>query len=584
MAKKTPQFNSSKAKDKWASLQDSAGHSLTKIVEGKASSSDIQKVSTTLGKLSVVAKTVFDEAVDAAEKTALQVQKAGTIDFKDGLTQFELALNSALQASFKETVAQIKDILQLELLEQTEELIKTLGGRFDDIKVHLPPRDLPTINDLLSNNELIVESLDRDDSEKWNRRSDDLLDRIYHMFNEASPGAKANVPAVREPSASKGYVKGQRHVMNPYELKTIADQGQSIVGTVIDNESDITDVDSTDAVNLSPGIKNAEEVPVAAGVDSSAGLFKRLGALLAGKFSHRDKGPESDVEDTKKEKEKADTWWRSFKGWIGDKWEDKKKKGKDWLKTLMKDLAGVGLLTLLFNPQLWKTLADKIEEYVTWDNIKSAAFAAWNFLKDKTDTVVNWLLDTLGIKHDKHELPAKLTESSQKQLDNMPVADRLAGMGPDQQGIELDSMTPAKRAQAFKDAPQLKAVYDTWTKNKERNGKYQTELGKWWGDVKEGAKDEWSSISTFVGNGFRSKLPSTTSPAAGSSSGTTVNNSTLSIAPGVTGDRQGSSAKPASGASTGGATGSPQVGIGTFGFQSGVDDGLMLMNSSFLGN
>lgn len=574
---KTPQFNSRQAKDKWANLENQAGHSLDKIVQGQASSGDIQRVSRTLAQLSDVARTVFDEAVDVAAKTAKQLQVASNIEIKSELSEFEIALNKSLQPSFQEVIKQIQDIFELDLLEQTEELTKTMGSSFTDLLERLPPKDLPTVNDLLANNELIADEVEKKalkssggtgtsltevSDDIWQVREDNLLDRVYAMFTDVLKNIKIKVT-----------------VGAPRQPANIAEQAQDFVGPPkpahLINSS--ANGDSTTPVSTAAlSATDATVSTVEEGKTREQSLFDRLEQFLD---NQEGGGGGAGSEEDTKEKKKADTWWRSFKDWFGGGVKKAKSSSGNFLKDLMKDLTGVGLLSLIFNPQLWKTLADNIEKYVTWDNIKAAALTSWDWLSKQAHSVVDWVMEKLGLnKPDK----AKVSKEEQARFVNsVPTKDKFSGMGPDTKGAILDNMTPAQREAEFKNDPKLREDYKAWTQKRDQGSKYQTAIGKWWGGVTDSVTN---IFSPSVKGGQRSTVNNVTGGSSSSSANTVAKGPSISITPGVTSSSANPTLTEGQSRSPTQATGSPQLGMDSFGFQSGVDDSLLLMNSSFLGH
>jgi hypothetical protein len=607
MAKKTPQFNSQQAKTKWASLENQAGTSLNRIVEGKATAGDIQKVSSTLSQLSTVAHTVFTEAVDSATKTALAVQKAGQIEVRDGLSEFETALNNALKTSFKETQEQIVDAIELDLLIQTEELTKTVGSSFADLRELLPPKDLPTVDDLLANNELLAEQSGQQLQETAERQSDFMLDSIYSMMKELMSNLKVKIPTNALAPAGGGYAKGRRHVTNPYQLAepTLADQGAALVGPELPGGVAAPSVEEgegiTEALSGTQALKKADMAEEA--VDTQQLERDRMSHILDRMESFLEMGhttPRVDPDkgdDEKKEQKKADTWWRSFKNYAGKK----RDQAKDWTKDLLKSLAGVGLLSLIFDPNLWTTIADNIEQYVTWDNLKKAAVTGWSWLEDKSTGLVDWVLDKLGVGGKGTHPQAKLTPAAQAQFDQLDPQTKLTSVGgPQQQAAYIMSLekTPgdptslSAEGQSMLTAasPETKKAYQAMQYGNEtlvqRVGRGFNMMGSSISNFFTGGSNSSTSNTTVTGGnvGQRSTVAVPNAPAVPGLNSTVVNSS-FSVAPGVALD-PGESVMQTSANTTNtpAAVGAAPMGINSFGIQSSVDDHLLLMNSTILGH
>jgi len=574
MATKKPStFNSVQAKAKWDALENRAGQSITKVVQGTATVSDIKSISATLGQLSNVAGMIFDEAVDAAEKTALQIQKAGKIEIKEGLTAFESALNSALKVSFDEVVKKIQDVFELDLLEQTEKLKGAMGSNFEHLATLLPPKDLPTVNDLLASNELLVETLEQKQENSWQKRADGLLDSLFHMFSDTLRNIKVNPAAT---GAVSTYVKGRRHRINPYELRTIADQGQDMVGTSTDTLEDVSTTTSPMA-QVSMG-KAGEVLPHLP--QTTQALQQNIGdwSDLVGKLNAFLERQEKDATEdpTEKETKKADTWWKSFKEWFGTKKKSAAKGTKDFLgKNWLKGL-GLGLLSMILAPQLWTTLADKFKEYVTWDNIKGTALQAWDEVTDLADKYLTWdnlkkvavstweWIKTLGTDiyswiqgaiSGKSETVNTLVGAAKNDLRKDSGNPKSQGVGPVNVGYEagqktrewliktgtslVNSITGGPRAEAGKTV--LAGPNITLNANRTSN------LNKQVGNI--------TARQTAIRQGNISVTPSITTQTVGNPTAT-----------GAAGGR------PA-------VAGSPPISMNTFGFSSATNDQLLLMNA-----
>lgn len=596
---KTPkppkQFNSIQAKGKWASLENQAGLAMDKIAKGQATTTDIQKVSSTLKQLSSVASTVFNEAVDAAQQTALVVKDAGNLQITEGLTAFEAALNSALQVSFKDTIQQIKDIFELDLLGQTEELTKTIGGSFADLYQRLPPKDLPTTNDLLAANDLLAEQLDKNDKETWLTKADDLVDRMYLLFNDTLRNLKVN-PAVN--SGANKFAKGRRHGMNPYNLgDSLADKAQALVGPVRPNGwgTDVTDVTSTPTTSVNMAPASAEK---ATAVNEAQTKEDKWSSIMEKLDAYLDSRQDSKREDpAEKETKKADSWWKSFKeNFTGGSKKGKKGKGDTSIMKTLADFVGKGLLSMLLVPELWRTVEEKLEsavaaipglaktawtditalydKYVTWDNIKDIAGKVWNFVTEEGGEFLTWVKKLIG------------WDSKKSTLEN---AGDLAKKGADVVGTGVKYIADATGIHTVKDATNV--------------------ASKGWSAIEHGATSLWNGAKSMV-EASNAKPSTSAASSAGSSSTSSTYPTTLNVGVNrnslLTGSRTSSAQTTvmnsgsvnimpsatygvgpaaAGGTTTAqhqGAQGSSKVNATSFGFHSSVDDSLLLMNSGML--
>src|ERR1700737_4926913 len=117
---KTPQFRSDAERKKGTPLQHKAGHSLQQIAQGKATSADFKNVDKTLAGLSNLAKSVFSDAVKAAEAQVATVQKANIKKSKEDQEEFAKSVGEVLKEQMPSLLAQIKDIIEIESLEQDD--------------------------------------------------------------------------------------------------------------------------------------------------------------------------------------------------------------------------------------------------------------------------------------------------------------------------------------------------------------------------------------------------------------------------------------------------------------------------------
>lgn len=434
-------FSSDAEKKKWASLQNKTGLALQNIAKGTASVSDVQAVSNTLSGLNNLAKQTFDTAISAAEVSAKKFQKQYdnlTSDVNEAqLSAYEAALNKALAELAPDLIGQIKDILELDGLEQ-EDRDNVMGARLLDIQSLLPTKagQIVTIDDLLTGNEMLVEDLQQKDEDRWlSERKKDLLDSIAEVFQGTLRDLAAKIKSEREPVRRTPQQQPEQHENNYPRLAAPTSQSMDLVPHVPSQAWDVVDADEAPLLskaksligasrnndeatdvhtidqepNIQPSastlkgdtnitLSKAAEQSVTQAADSQTSLYKQLMDFLDNPDGHKSGGAGSEDSDDKK----ADTWWRSFKNWMGDKFGDdsggkKKKDSSDWLTGL-----GTMLVAMIMDPQLFIGLAKSIHDLMTWENIKEAATASWNFVKESASTVIDWVMDKLGIgkKHD----------------------------------------------------------------------------------------------------------------------------------------------------------------------------------------
>jgi hypothetical protein len=583
---KAPAFQSAAEVKKWNSLEHSAGDSLAKVAQGKATTADVQKISSTLGSMNKLAKGVFDDAVETATQLVEKTQDSNKLKLKEGLTAFETALNEALLKLQPDLVEQIQDIVMLESYEQTEELDKKFSPRFDMLQEMMPAQDLPTVNDLLAAVELIDESIDK------------KLSKLGAHLSNLVASTQRNALATTDK-----FQKGMRHVMNRHELRagqgSILDALTPLAGNTNAEPGAAVFRSMTTALSnpKAPAIEGVTQAKptsdIAEAIKSQTAFFQTFKDFLA-KFGGGNSGSsgagDNDEEDDEKEQKKADTWWRSFKTWIGDKYEKGKKKYQDnegWIKAL-----GLTLLTMATNPQFYATLGKMIQDYLTWDNIKSAAVATWDFIKDSGKGILDWVMDQLGLTHKTKHLDPNA------KVDNFKDGGKALNLAGNAAKAN-DNLTPDQKAQmdamdaSFKDK-NPNATLPVNPAAKDNKASWQSKVSNIsLGGHRLGDLYGYFNKQEFGDSGDSSTTVNNRSTVGGSSTGpssTTNNNQSsvfsstgINISPGVTTNPAGTT-PTATGVSTGidnrPVKGTPQVGIDSYKFTSSIDDSLPLMNST----
>jgi len=622
------QFSSDFERKKWASLQNSAGASLNNIVQGRAQAADFQRVSTVLNGLNSLAAQVFAEAVSAAEvqakKFEAQYQNITYQRDLDTLTAYEKALNEALKSVAPDIVDQLKDVFALELLESNEELTRTIGGRFSDLADMLPPQDLPTTNDVLAANELLVEQLSATDDEKWKVRESSLVEKISDAFGSVlrnfaemakrdrdsrayanpSPMGGGAVPRLGGPSPNwevmdEAPLLSQARTMlgGPRaEIPAIEAFNAPTAGTgTVAGSATLAAGKEGPKIALS---EHAESAITQAASDQS-NLYKQLLAFLtgngaggAGAGGGSGGGQEQSKDD---EEEKADTWWRSFRNMTGDmgkKYKDFKKDNAGWLGSL-----GSALTLMILDPKLFKSFGDMIEKYVTFDNIKKVVVGAWDWVSEQGKSVLDWVMDKLGIGGMAKTVGSKVSSAAHTVADKAKGAanwvEGKLGIGNSKAGAATKGGTSSSGTGVLS-------------------------------SVASGAKNVASGVASAVGSGASALINAKSSTGFASKysgpaphAGGSTNTSTTSVAGStinVGGNRSSITNKPIADAGTQavpanpavmspGATtappgagnsgslpsatntqnikGTPQVGVTSFGFHTGMDDSLNMMNTSY---
>jgi hypothetical protein len=596
-------FNSDQAKSKWQSLQNSAGPSLSAIVQGRGNAADFSRVASVLNTLNGLAAQVFAQAVSAADQQAKKFGAQYENILRDqsakDLTAYEIALNEALATVAPDVIDNVREIIEA----SNDELTRTLGGRFDGLQEMMPPKDLPTTDDLLAANELLAEQLTKglaqEDDVVWERRSDGIVAKVLAGFQSlieqmagSRGGSPSRSPVARAPLAlagPSGFHDLDDDGMDPREAN-LASHALAMISAPASH--DIVDVnDYKEELNhtaaSSGALTNGKESPT---LSLSSGAEKQIQVAAAAQTDLYSKlleflthtGKESEADEEAEEEKKADTWWRSFKNWSKGKSDKVKEFGKEnsgWLGAL-----GSALALAMLNPQIFKYFGDQIEKYLTWDNLKGAVGTAWDWVKDQGTAVIDWVLEKLHIGGTKPQ--AKLTSAAQAQVNAMSPTDQLKGIGgPKTQAAHILSMesTPGDPTTLSDQGKKLLASADPATKKEFESMKYDNESGLQ--RVERGFGMMGASISNAFSSptsATRSSVTSTTNNNAAPT--TAVDATNVTMKPGVTTNPPGVQSAAPGAAGTGDqrpTKGAPQMGSSSFGFQTGISDSLMMMNTPY---
>lgn len=621
-------FQSAQERRKWQSLQNSAGSSFQAIVQGRANAGDYQRVSSILSGLNTLAREVFDRAVSSAETQGKKL--AAQIDHLDAVRSDEAvqrSINAAMAQSLPDVLAQIKDIFTLELLEHNEDLSNTIKTGFTDIKQYLPQTQAEpaTADDVLSAAELVIEQVDKDAGSRWERQEQSLLAKMSQVFKtaimEVAAAMRARSAPARGPMGprsigySGGSVGRQNYgsgpapgagpptvLMNAQRLLGVGGASSAAAPMLGSQGAGASSSPTTGTApvgsSFSPSsgvavnISQAAEDQIRESAKAQTALFDQIRKLLDG--SQQDSGGNADDEEQKK----ADTWWRSFKNWMGDKFSGDKKKGKGtnwgaWVKGL-----GLTLLTMVTNPQLYETIGNIISKYFTWENVKSAALASWEYLKDKGKAAVDWVMEKLGLKKSDSTTGGKDDDKPGLLSSAWSWAKDKLGIGGDKSSTTGGGGSTAGTVGS---APAMIGGSGVGYGVAAPAGMGGIGVGMGTGDASSyiGGSSNTKNNIAFTANG-------PTSNATTSSAGSTTsisNKTTINAASGPSGSNTTESvpASPVSsmsdgvmlpvGSSSGETTpadkdsrsirGTPQLGISSFNFTPAMDDQLIMMNSSF---
>lgn len=599
------QVNNATAQKRWESLKGSAGVSISRIVQGNATSSDYQRVQNVLTQQSNLASQVFSTLLATAKVNA-EKSKDNFSDILDKnnkviLSSFEAAFNAEIKKLSPDIVGQLKELIEMSILQSNEDIGKQMGSQFDSIRHLLPEKkDTPSVNDLLAANELLAEHLIANDKESWEKREPELLERIAQTFEGTlrDLAQKINAERAHRNRTARGHANSQPGGLIPrlagprapaaMERPSLLAQGLALLrGGGVAPESNRAPSDgvsgssdtSTTVVSISP----ATDRELTTDAKAQKGFYDKIKDLLPD-LGKKDKGDAQKKDD---EADKADTWWRSFKNWFGDDDKKKSNKKKDkygWLKGL-----GTMLALMILNPKLFQTLGEGIKNLLTWDNIKGAAEKSWDWVKGASSTVLTAIQNLLAPKTDTVSQDAvdeahkggggkaELSQSSKTRVLTPEQKAQLAefdkGAGPG-----VDKNPNAKLP------PAPPGGHSSW-QSKVAN-LFGFKLGAETVNV-AGTNISQSSVANTAinsaGTGRSSVVNKPPLPAnmpTGAAASTTYSETpSIPMTPGVALPTVDATHAMVGSGSTQPQKGAPQIGIGSFGFQAANSDSLVLMNT-----
>jgi hypothetical protein len=614
--------NNSTAQNKWDSLKGSAGVSLSRVVQGKASSSDFQRVQNILNQQSSLASQIFAQALATAEKQAKKFQSSYAAvmgrDNKELLSSFEVALNAELQKVTPDIVGQLKEIIEMSSASNRDDIDKAMGSRFDAFKELMPKeKDVPTINDLLAANDLLAERINADSEIAWDRREPDLLKNIADVFQSTlrnladkinqekaqrhrAGGGYGGQPALAAPNAP--LMLGHSQAPAESDRPSILAQGLALLRGPAGSEgaSDVgsrdlgqgTSSSSTMVVALNPAAQR--ELTTAA--QAQTDFYSRVKALLPSP-GQEGKG---DAEEAGKEEKKADTWWRSFKNWFGGD-DDKKKKKDDkfgWIKSL-----GAMLALMILNPKLFTALGEGIKRLLTWENLKGAAEKSLDWVKTMSSSVLEAIANMLdGTMKTPTQEDATNSKDGAKNLTSNPTKPG------DKKHADINNLTPEQKKQFdsfgkaanqdtegpgfFNKAFSMIGVTTPGMKDYNLAHTDTDKNSPTYGHIVIGGVDKGKNpdftpptATTSAVQGAGSARSSVNPPLpqtmpTGANASTTFSESpSVKYTPGIS-LPLGDPSQPAGGsAAMQPQRGAPQIGIGSFGFNAANSDSLSLMNT-----
>jgi hypothetical protein len=513
------QFRTDKENIKWNSLQDHSGTTINKVLKGVATSANLKSLASSLHSLDPLAGKLFDSFITASNITAHSVADSTKHHIDE-------ILNRILSQQFPEVLRQIKSILQ---------------SSTSQIESKLPPKDLPTVDDLLASNELLLEKIQEQD--------DALYDRITAMVSDSFTKAVTGLK-----------VKIRFSDIEPQQKQSIYDKALSLLGNPPPASQSSTQV----LANLPPSNTNNQIIRSrvsSMGKNSHEKFYARIEQLFRSSLS--------DIMESSKyskaEEKKANIWWKAFK-YTASGIIKAPSKLTDLIPGGWLTLIGGTLLSMLLTPQLWKTMGSLIQKYVTWNNITGIVKKAWDFVKTESQSAIDYVWNKL--------LTLKNVEAVGTWIEN--VADKLWSklvhtpkslLPSNMQGI-TQLVTPTDE----------KMVHGWWNNFVNWASKFTgTKFQETSTNNLVLSSSPSSSISNFVNAATKTNTSRTISVSANNIN---YGNKGTLISPNT--NQQPNNIQQTQVTTTAAST--TRIGIHSFGISSAVDDNLILMNSSFWGH
>lgn len=415
-------FRSDYEKRKWDALQASSSASIKSIVEGKGTPADVQRVSNAMGQQSKLAREVFDEgvaAVEASAKAAVNALNERRVSKgKAPLTAeafgklFEDAFARQMKKEVPPLLQDIHDTLLIELYEQDDRFKSTLAAQFDQFRAHMGSGDVPSTDDLIALFDLNREIEVKQDEVLWRERSEGLLEKIADTFKETLREVAASVQAARQRHGQAASPSGMR----------LALQGPS-------GEWEVVDTDKAQSTPLLEGPAGQGHEPAATGslMSTVSRFIPKLGGPASGavtdahsstlpmvqlsekadtaiitaaeqqtafheRISDALDNQEREHEDEKEDDEEEQTgWFRKLRAYVGDSYKKATKSDNWW------EAAAKTLLLAMTDPGLFDAISKKVQEIVTWDHVWGAVKGTFDWLWQKGNDMVEWVLGKIGL-------------------------------------------------------------------------------------------------------------------------------------------------------------------------------------------
>lgn len=423
-------FKTDYERTKWAALQSSANASIKSIASGKGTSADAARVSSAMGQQSKLAKEVFDEGVSAVEASAKAAVKAlnerRVSKGKAPLTAeafgklFEDAFARQMKKEVPSLIQDIHDTLLIELYEQDDRFRSTLSGQFERFKEHMAQGDQPSNDDMIALFDLNREITFKQEEVLWKQRSEGLLEKIADTFKDTLREVAASVQAARQRSAGASSggsgmprlaiagPSGNWEVVDPVAAEASSDpkklnamsepsgessgSGSSLMSTVSQfmprlsgpaaAHAETSGVPSSTLPMVS--LSEKADAAIITAAEQQTAFHERISTALDQQERDRD-------DDDEDEDEEQVGWFRKLRTFLGDSYK-KATKSDSWWETAAKTL-----LAAMTDPGLFEEISKKVQDILTWDNIKNVLSSTIEWAWQKGNDMVEWVLGKLGL-------------------------------------------------------------------------------------------------------------------------------------------------------------------------------------------
>lgn len=412
-------FRSEYERKKWAALQASTNASIKSIVEGKGTSADAQRVSNAVGQMSKLAQEVFDDGVSAVSDAAKEAVKAlnekRVSKGKAPLTAeafsklFEDAFARLMKKEVPPILQDIHDTLLIELYEQDDRFRSTLASQFDRFKEHMNAGDMPSTDDMIALFDLNREITFKQEELLWKQREEGLIEKIADTFRDTLREVAASVQAARQraagPSASgmprlaiagpsgnwevvdvEPSGSGGLKALPAPEQRSAGSSLMSVVSQFTGKSGKAADSAVTESGSTLPMVSLSEKADAAiiTAAEQQTAFHERIvEALDQNEREHEDEKEDEDEEQT--------NWFRKLRAYVGDKYKAATGSDNWW------EAAAKTLLLAMTDPGLFDAISKKVSEVLTWDNIHKVLDSTIEWLWQKGNNMVEWVLDKLGI-------------------------------------------------------------------------------------------------------------------------------------------------------------------------------------------